>query len=63
MASRVLLRFPAVKERVGLSRAAIYLAIAKGTFPPPIKLGERASGWIDSEIDQWIDARIASSRG
>jgi prophage regulatory protein len=27
-----------------------------GTFPRPIPLGERAVGWLESEMDSWIEA-------
>ncbi|MBV5311047.1 AlpA family transcriptional regulator [Chromatium okenii] len=56
------LRLPAVKARVSLSRATIYLKIQNGTFPAPIKISERASAWIDSEIEDWITAQIEKSR-
>jgi prophage regulatory protein len=57
-----ILRLPDVIERVGLKRASIYLHIAHGNFPKQITLGERAVGWIESEIDAWLAARI-SARG
>jgi prophage regulatory protein len=58
-----LLRLPAVQSRTGLSRARIYAHIAAGTFPRQINLGARAVGWIESEINEWINQRIAESRG
>lgn len=60
--SHVILRLPAVKLRTGLSRSTIYLRVAQGTFPAPISLGERAVGWVESEIDAWLDHRIVESR-
>lgn len=57
-----LLRFPDVRERVGLCRSQIYSLIAQDRFPPPIKLGARASAWSELEISEWIDERIAQSR-
>ncbi|MDE2773224.1 MAG: AlpA family transcriptional regulator [Gemmatimonadota bacterium] len=57
------LRLPQVLARTGLSRSSIYLRVADGTFPRPVRLGKRAIGWIESEIDQWIRAQIAASRG
>ena len=57
-----MLRLPAVKVRTGLSRSTIYLRISQGAFPAPIDLGGRAVGWVESEIQQWLEARIASSR-
>lgn len=55
---RRLERLPAVRARVGLGRSEIYRRIAAGTFPAPIKLGERASAWDAAEVDAWIEARI-----
>lgn len=54
-----ILRLPEVKARTGLSRSTIYLQIQKGTFPSPISLGARAVGWVDSEVDALISARVA----
>jgi prophage regulatory protein len=51
-----------VKNTTGLSGSSIYRMASAGTFPKPIKLGERSSGWIDSEIKQWLDDRITASR-
>lgn len=55
-----ILRLPEVKKQTGLSRSGIYQLIALGTFPKQIKLGVRSSGWVESEIQQWIDDRIAA---
>lgn len=57
-----ILRLPQAIKRTGLSRSSIYLAINAGTFPKPIKLGERSIGFIESEINQWIEQRIEESR-
>ncbi len=57
-----LLRLPAVQARTGLSRSTIYLRISRGQFPKQVSLGERAVGWLESEIDSWVDARIQESR-
>lgn len=59
--SHFILRLPQVKIRTGLSRSSIYSAIQQGTFPPPVHLGVRSVGWIDSAITDWIDNRIAAS--
>ena len=61
MASKCILRMPAVKNRVGLSRSTIYEAISKGKFPAPISLGLRAVGWLESDIDAWVESRILVS--
>ena len=57
-----ILRLPLVRERTGLSRSSIYLRISEGRFPRPISLGERAVGWLESEINEWLNRRIEASR-
>jgi prophage regulatory protein len=57
-----LLRLPDVKALTGLGRSTIYLKMAKGEFPGAVKLGERAVGWLESDIERWIQARVAASR-
>ena len=56
-------RLQAVKQRTGLSRSSIYAQIAAGKFPQQIHLGPRAVGWLESEVDKWVTARIEESRG
>ena len=57
-----ILRRPQVEARTGLKRSTIYDRIKAGTFPAPISLGEKAVGWIESEIDAWLTAQIRKSR-
>ena len=58
-----ILRRKQVESRTGLSRSTIYARIAEGSFPSPIDLGGgRAVGWVEAEIEAWLQARIASSR-
>jgi predicted DNA-binding transcriptional regulator AlpA len=52
-----ILRFPQVKQRVGLGKTTIWALIAKGEFPVPLKLSERAVGWLDDDLDEWIEKR------
>ena len=57
-----ILRLPSVKARTGLSRSTIYLRISDGSFPVPVSLGGRAVGWIEAEIQNWLEDRIQESR-
>ena len=59
---KVIIKLPRVKEKTALSRSSIYAKIKEGSFPQQIRLGARAIGFIESEIDAWIHARIESSR-
>jgi prophage regulatory protein len=56
------LRFPAVKAITGLARSTIYLKIGRNEFPKPISLGDRAVGFLQSDIEKWLQQRIALSR-
>ncbi|WP_069296565.1 AlpA family phage regulatory protein, partial [Methylophaga muralis] len=51
-----------LKLITGLSGSSIYRGAANGTFPKPIKLSERSSGWLKSEVEQWLKNRIEASR-
>lgn len=55
-----ILRLPQVKYRCGLGRSSIYARVKDGTFPAPVRLGERAVGWLESEVTTWIASRSAS---
>ena len=60
--AKKILRLREVKTRTGLGRSTIYLRIAQGNFPKSIALGERAVGWLESDLDEWINERIRQSR-
>ena len=57
-----ILRRKQVQELTGLSRSTIYLRIAQGTFPRAVSLGARAVGWLESEVDEWLNSRVELSR-
>ncbi|MCY4397605.1 MAG: AlpA family phage regulatory protein [Rhodospirillaceae bacterium] len=46
-----------VAELTGLHRTTIYRLIKKGKFPPPYKVGERASRWPENVIREWVRGR------
>lgn len=60
--SLTILRLPHVKTMTGLARSTIYARIAEGAFPAPVKLGRRAVGWVESEIQQWLQKQVDDSR-
>lgn len=53
-----ILRLPEVINTSGLSRASIYRGMSLGTFPKAIKISERAIGWPDDVIREWMDSKI-----
>lgn len=58
-----ILRLPAVIKRVGLCRSSIYNRQRNGDFPPAVKLGPRAVGFVENEIDAWLRAACGRRNG
>jgi prophage regulatory protein len=56
------LRRKQVETRTGLSRSTIYQYIKDGAFPRPVRLGARAVGWLESDVSDWIAARVKCAR-
>ena len=48
-------RLSEITKITGLGRSSIYLALSKGEFPKPIRLGKRAIGWQEEAIQKWLD--------
>lgn len=57
MSTRVL-RLPDVVKRTGLPRSTIYARISSLDFPRQVSLGGRTVGWIESEVEAWLKAKI-----
>jgi prophage regulatory protein len=56
-----ILKLPAVKARTALSRSTVYNMISRGDFPSPVRLGPRAVGWLEAEVEEWIATRERSA--
>ena len=61
--SHNLIRLPEVLRRTGYSKAWIYRLMSEQRFPSAVKIGSRAIAFVESEIDDWVNQRIAESRG
>ena len=61
--AKIVLRLPTVRQRTGLGRSTIYSRIALGKFPRPIRLSERCVGWLENDIEAWLDERVSEARG
>jgi prophage regulatory protein len=57
-----ILRLNQVRQRTGLGRSTVYDKVKAGDFPAPVTLGNRAVGWVEAEVSDWIAGRIAASR-
>ena len=54
-----ILKLPAVKSKTGLSKSQVYVEVNKGRLKPPVRLGLNSVGWVESEVEEYILARIA----
>ena len=61
MAPRILRR-QLVEAQTGLSRSKIYDLVAREQFPRQIKIGARAVGWVEADIEAWINAKIDAAK-
>jgi prophage regulatory protein len=57
-----ILRLKEVCRVTGLGRSCIYQLQAEKRFPRRIKIGLRAVGWLEDEVQKWLADRIADSR-
>jgi prophage regulatory protein len=62
MTTSQIICLPAVLDMLSVSKPTIYNWIKRGTFPAPLKIGPKASGWLLAEIEAWI-AEHVTKRG
>ena len=58
----MILRLPEVVKSTGLARSTIYKKMSANEFPKPISLGVKSVGWLESDIQNWIQERISKSQ-
>ena len=54
-----LLRFPAVRERTGLSRSTIWRLERQGAFPRHHRISPNAVAWVEDDVANWIRSKVA----
>ena len=54
-----IVRLPEAEAKTGYKHSTIYRRIAEGTFPKPVRLGAKAVGWLEDELDESIANRVA----
>lgn len=52
------LKLKEVMDKTALSRSAIYRKMSDGDFPQTVSLGDRAVAWLESEVDEWMEAML-----
>tara|TARA_R110001599_G_scaffold9985_5_gene49325 strand:- start:999 stop:1211 length:213 start_codon:yes stop_codon:yes gene_type:complete len=58
-----ILRMKDLPSKVGFQPSTIHQLVAQGKFPASHKLvsGGKASGWLESTIDSWIESAASQS--
>ncbi|KAA9010175.1 helix-turn-helix transcriptional regulator [Histidinibacterium aquaticum] len=56
-----ILRLPEVERLTGLSRATIYRMVSRDDFPRQTRIGMRAVGWRESQLNEWLDTQPSAS--
>lgn len=58
-----IIRTTELLDRLGISESTLHRWRKAGEFPEPRKLGGRAVGWTEREVEAWIDSRPRASTG
>ena len=58
-----ILRLPQVCKVTGLGRSMIYQLESARRFPCRVRIGARAVGWVESEVQRWLADRVERYRG
>lgn len=53
-----IIRLKEVLNMTGLARSSVYRLMDSKLFPAAVSLGDRAVGWVESEVQDWIALRI-----
>ena len=53
-----ILRLEAVLKKTGLSRSMLYKLMKDGHFPLNTHIDIRSVGWVDSEVENWMENRL-----
>jgi prophage regulatory protein len=53
-----ILRAKDVQDLTGLANSTLYNLVREHSFPKPISLGNKCKGWVDSEVQEWIEKCI-----
>jgi prophage regulatory protein len=59
-----LLTFEQLRSERGIaySRTHLRRKCKRGEFPAPVQLSENRIGWVESEVDAWLERCAATSR-
>lgn len=55
------IRFPALRQIVPVSRVTIYRWEKEGSFPKHVQLGKKSIGWLLNEVESWVFSKSANN--
>jgi prophage regulatory protein len=58
-----IIRRKEVEQRIGLACSTIYAMMAAQKFPRPVRIGRRAVGWLEEDIQNWLSDKINRPSG
>jgi prophage regulatory protein len=50
-----------VMELTTLKKSTVYRLAREGSFPQPVRLSPRRSGWVESQVRAWVHQRISAA--
>lgn len=53
-----LLSTTVVLDRICMSKTQLYRFINAGEFPKPVPIGQHRVGFLESEVNAWIESRL-----
>ena len=57
-----ILKLAEVQHRTSLSKTTIYRLMSENRFPKQIQLLNNRVGWLETEIEDWIQQEVKRSR-
>jgi prophage regulatory protein len=57
MSNVLYIRIAQLIKLIPVSRASIWRKVKDGTFPKPVKLGDRITAWDMKDIEAWLTER------
>ena len=58
-----LIRAREVLKICPLSKSGLHLAVKTGRFPQPVHISERSIAFVESEVREWLQARMEQRKG
>jgi prophage regulatory protein len=57
-----LLKLAEVEELTALKKTTVYMLMKRDEFPRCVQVTSKAVAWVEAEVLQWVQDRIAAAR-